>query len=302
VFLSPTEVVNSTSTDDPQKNVEYFNRRLDPAILMNGLPGVARWSVDTTYAVERLSDEGLLLKPVSEDLVIRDMFRAAADEAIADVGKAYYKLSDYMTLAGMGFTYGADRTVDRRGTMCSGLVYDAFTRAGFTISTYNYPLELLSYVAQATWDSVYDQTPWYASVVNGRTRIANQVVNCFAAFGRYNGAASCGDTSDTWKALSSSGTSIAPDNLLRVSQPLQSGPTYTDTGAGGYHWSRAVGGGGLFTGINEQQLRPGNTLTSSQGCTSAGCVSYGASSTPFWRVELQNSIASSYTTRQVFDF
>lgn len=297
IFLSQSSLVNNTSLDDPNDNVQEFNRRLDPAILMNGSPGVVSWSLDKAYDVERLSNEGLVLKPLTESL--RHYFTDAADEALDDVGRAYYKLSDYMAMSGMGFSYGSDRSVDRRGTMCSGLIYDAFTRAGLTISVYTYPLELLNYVAQSTYESVFDQVPGWTAIVGMRSRVANQVVNCFAGFRRFNGGVSCDDTSDTWKGLSGTGTSVAPDNLLRVSQTLESSGSYTDTGASGYGWDRATGGAGASTHTTHQHLSAGNTLTSSAGCTSAGCVSYGAYSTPFYHVELQNLVGGYYTRRQV---
>ena len=294
IFLSQSSLVNNTSLDDPNDHIQELNRRLDPAILMNGSPGVISWSLDKAYDVERLSDEGLVLKPLTESL--RHYFTDAADEALDDVGHAYYKLSDYMAMSGMGFSYGSDRSVDRRGTMCSGLVHDAFKRAGLTISIYTYPLELLNYVAQSTYEAIFDQVPTWTAIVGLRSRIANQVVNCFGAFGRYNGGVSCDDTSDTWTGLSGTGSSVAPDNLLHVSQTLESSGSYTDTGPSGYRWIRAVGDSGASTDKDRDQLSAGDTLTSSAGCTSAGCVSYGAYSTPFYHVELQNLVGGYVAT------
>src|SRR4029078_5649862 len=57
LFLSQSEVVKNATLDNPQGHVQVFKMPRDPAILMNGSPGVARWSVDKTYDEERLSDE-----------------------------------------------------------------------------------------------------------------------------------------------------------------------------------------------------------------------------------------------------
>ncbi len=153
---------------------------------------------------------------------------------------------------------------------------------------------------------MYDQVPWAAGIVGLRNRIANQVTNCFGAFGRSNGTASCDDTSNTWESAVGSGTTISPDNLLRVSQTLQAGSAYTDTGLSGYTWARKSSPTITSAGpvLTTTQLQPGDTLTSSMRCSFSlgrwSCTSYGATNTPFYRVELQNMVGGTYSSVKVF--
>ncbi|MFN7130491.1 MAG: hypothetical protein ACK4N5_00315, partial [Myxococcales bacterium] len=201
---------------------------------------------------------------------------------------------DYTSNVAMGYGISSDRSRDRRGTMCSGTVYDAFTRAGFTITRHTYPASLRQSVARAAYDSVFDQVPNWSSVFSMRSRVANQVVNCFAAFGRTNGGVSCDDTSNTWESGVGSGTTVAPDNLLPVQFTLTSSGAFSDEGDAGYTWQRLLSSSSMFRMVERRQVTAGDSVQNSQRCSGSTCTSFGASTTPFQKIELQNMVGGVY--------
>jgi hypothetical protein len=114
-------------------------------------------------------------------------------------------------------------TLERKGTMCSGLVDWAFDQAGMTISDAFYSATLRNDVADVLYDTVKadigSNLGFWQSIgsflfTGTKKKIANQVVNCFAGLG-------CDDNTDTWKDGVGSATSVSPDNLLPEDFTLQ---------------------------------------------------------------------------------
>lgn len=290
IHLSQGEVVHATAVGA----IDQDGFHLAPDDLMNATPGVVRTTIDWAHDHDRFADEGLVGKPASE--VLRPLLEAAADEALLDVGSAFYKVADFTDNTGMSFGFSTDRSVNRRGTQCAGFVWEAFNRAGVHISRHEYPVDLRTDVAHSLWDGLFDLAPWPA-----KRNVANQVVNCFAGFNKIDGVVNCDDTSDTWLTSGVGiGTTVSPDNLLPVSFVLHTGSSgFTDTGLPGYEWTERIGS---RTVVTSQKL-PGMTVDSSSRCDAAGsCVSFGAPTTVFQRIELQNVVGGYYSTTYLTSF
>lgn len=266
---------------------------LEPADLMNATPGAVNTTIDWAFEHDRFGEEGLVAKPASEFL--RPLMEAASDEAVLEVGAAYYKIGDFTENDGLMFGFAADRSVNRRGTQCAGFVWNAFSRAGIPISRHFYPADLRTEVAEVLWAGIADLAPWPF-----KGEIANQVVNCFAGFNKVNGVRNCDDTTGTWWISGvGSGTTVSPDNLLPVSFMLTASGPYTDTGLPGYEWTERVG---YRTNVTSQKL-PGDVVDSSRRCDVHGvCTSFGAPTTVLQVVELQNLTGGYWDTTVLTSF
>jgi hypothetical protein len=299
MYLDSETLRHNTSytLEDSDVNWTFGGLRIQPGVLMNGQPGIMTESVDDALDAgwNRLGQDGLVLKPgrwgitkqsldgldpikrVSSDrrgsnqlTIVKGnlflgapSFAAAADKA--ETLKGYYKISDYSGLTGMALPYAGDlERDDLRGTMCSGFVYEAFTKSGYSISKHTYSSTVRDDVAQAVWDSVHDQVndsmgAWLVLFPQADEELPNQVVNCFAGL-------ACDDTSDTWESGVGSGSTVSPDNLL---------PKYF-----------TLYGRGSYDGWGGVAMTSGTAVDNSV---------YGATTTPFRRVEIQNLVGSVYS-------
>jgi hypothetical protein len=224
IFLGPHRIRHNTSYDEPSEDDLLDNNELKLGPLNNAEPGITTENVEEALANGRLAYEGLLLRPASE--FFRPAFEAAADAALGAEG--YYKISDYSGLDGMALPYSAPgtndwETLERKGTMCSGLVHWAFDQAGMIVSEAFYSATLRNDVADVLYDTVKadigSNLGFWESIgsfffTGTKKKLANQVVNCFAGLG-------CDDNTDTWKSGVGSATSVSPDNLLPEDFTLQ---------------------------------------------------------------------------------
>lgn len=233
--------------------------RLDNEDLRNGTPGALSQSIDDAFDTGRLENEGLVLKPKSEN--DRQLFKDAVDRALDT--SAYYKLAEYTDSDHMDLPWNDSRQGNLRGTHCSGYVTWAFSKAGFNIPAVSYDQDMRRRVARAiyraTLDSVDDSMDGMGGLEsfaisvfkpNAAENIANQVTNCFAGLG-------CNNLERDWDTKGpGTGLSSSPDNLLPTS--------FLYAGSTTYDWNGKV-------------LSAGNVT-----------ISTGTTSSPFTRVEAQS--------------
>jgi len=224
IFLDAHTIRHDTSYDEITEDDLLDANELKLGPLDNAEPGIVTESVEEALASGRLAYTGLLLKPGAD--FIRPAFEDAADAALGAEG--YYKISDYSGLVGMTYPYSAPgtaswETLERKGTMCSGLVDWAFGQAGMIVSDGFYSASLRNDVAEVLHQTIEDQIAaslgfWETIgsflITGSKKKIANQVVNCFAGLG-------CDDNTDTWKSGVGSAYSVSPDNLLPEEFTLQ---------------------------------------------------------------------------------
>src|SRR5262249_41031800 len=98
--------------------------QLDNNDLRNGTPGGISQSIDDAFDSGRLENEGLVLKPKSDD--DRGMFEDAVDQAIDT--RVYYKVAEYTDQDHMDLDWKDSRIGNLRGTHCSGYVSWAFSQ------------------------------------------------------------------------------------------------------------------------------------------------------------------------------
>lgn len=236
--------------------------KLQAHLLQNATPGILTQSIDGATGTSRLTENGLVLKPGTENPKVgkRAQFEAAAAAGLGVEG--YYKVSDYTNQVGMTLPWAAEDSSDYydedlRGTHCAGFVHWSFAQVGLTVPLAHYDATTRDFAAEELHDAVRASvkdalsglTGLAASVVGAGKLIANQVVNCFAGIG-------CDDNSAEWKDGVGSGDAVSPDNLLPTSFTLQ--------GSGETLWG-------------DDTLAAGDTQANANG----------ASSTPFQRVEPQ---------------
>jgi len=232
--------------------------RLDNNDLRNGTPGGISQSIDDAFDTGRLEDEGLVLKPKSEN--DRQMFKDAVDRAIDT--SVYYKLAEYTDQDHMDLGWSDSRIGNLRGTHCSGYVTWAFSQVGFNIPAVYYDTDIRRQIAEVVHDATVDSVEQSMDGKGGLEsfvisvfkpdapeNIANQVTNCFAGLG-------CNNLEPDWDTKGpGTGWASSPDNLLPKS--------FLYAGSQTYEWNNKV-------------LSAGNVT-----------IDTGTTSSPFTRVEAQ---------------